>query len=545
MLPTNKLPSNARRGQERFFRLDGDILFMEFLYPEAENENTVILLFIISKGSDTFAVSYVWDSADTLRQARPKVIVKKLPDICRLPSLIIPLTKSTSFLVVTTSLIIMVNHFTSADMKFVRQPIPEIDLSLPMTWAKWTRPYRHQKYNKSNDDIYLCREDGVILYVNINNTGSIEVHALGSLGCDVDGAFDTIDFSDPSHGGDLLIAAGNTGNGGLFVSEPRQNPTCVQKFENWAPILDTVLVPPSQTLAQHEHSVKTHTNKNGRLYTCSPCANGLGAVNEFRYGYEAQIGWIVSLEDLSSARSIWCIPDFSDEGTYLLVSDPITSTLLYLPRSNGGEIYAIDDLNSALDTSTQTLAAGYTPDGVLVQVTSSSVCLVVPENPSLKHVSSFQIDQAVLVSAVNGTLALFAIVFRSDHGIALKIGKIALVEGHLGSDYVGEILDSDEVPTSLLIEEINNDIFIFIGSGEGHIDCYQLLNLETHYIGRYTLELSDDDLLKVIDSMALLTWPGTHHAALFCGLRSGVLVPIDIQFTLDSSGKAMSKASVS
>ncbi|CRG90275.1 Autophagy-related protein 2 [Talaromyces islandicus] len=526
--------------EERFFRLDGDILFMEFLYPEAENENKIILLFIISKGSDTLAVSYVWDSADTLRQARPKVISTKLPGVCRLPSLVIPLTKSTSFMIVTTSLLILASHCTSPDMRFTRQPISEIDTSLPMTWAKWTRPYRHQKYNKSHDDIYLCREDGVIIYVNISNNGSINgVHVLGSLDCDVDRAFDTIDFSDPSHGGDLLIAAGNTGNGGLFISEPRQSPTCVQKFENWAPILDTVLVPPSEESAQHEQSMKAHTNGNGRLYGCSSSANGRGAINEFRYGYEAQIGWIVSLEDLSSARSIWCIPDFSDEGTYLLVSDPLTSTLLYLSRSNGGEIYAVDDLNSALDTSAQTLAAGYTTEGVLVQVTSNSVCLAVPENPSLNHVSSFQIDQNVLISAVNGRLALFAVVIRSDHGIALKVGKIKLFEGCLGSAFLGDIVDLNEVPTSLLIEEINNEIFIFIGLGEGHIDCYQLLGLETHYIGRYTLELSDGDLLKVIDSMVFLTWPGRHHAALFCGLRSGVLVPIDIQFNMESSKKTM------
>jgi hypothetical protein len=519
---------------------------MEFLYPETDNENNIILLFVISKGSDTLAVCYDWDSADTLRQARPKVILKKLPEVCRLPSLIIPLTKSTSFLIVTSSLLVVANHFTSSDMRFNSRPIPETDPSLPMTWAKWARPYRHQKYNNSHDDIYLCREDGAIFYVNIVDYGlSIVVHALGSLDCDVDGAFDTIDFSDPSHGGDLLIAAGNTGNGGLFITEPRQNPTRVQKFENWTPILDTALVPPSQQSAQHEHSMKTHVNGNGRLYACSSCANGRGAVNEFRYGYEAQIGWIVSLEDLSSARSIWCIPDFSDEGTYLLVSDPITSTLLYLPRSNGGEIYAIDDLNSALDTSVQTLAAGYTSDGVLVQVTSNSVCLAVPENPSLKHVSSFQIDQAILISSVNGKLALFAVVLRSDHGIALQIGKITLLDDCLGSNYLADILDLNEVPTSLLVEEINNDIFIFIGSGEGHIDCYQLLNSETHFVGRYALELNDSDLLKVIDSMVLLTWPGTHHATLFCGLRSGILVPIDVQFNVDSPEKTMSKVLVS
>lgn len=519
---------------------------MEFLYPEPDNENKIILLFVISKGSDTLAVAYDWDSAESLRHDRPKVILKKLPEVCRLPGLIIPLTKSTSFLIATTSLLLEFNHFTSPEMKFRKQPIPETDSSLSMTWAKWTRPYRHQKYNKSHDDIYLCREDGVILYVEISNNGFIDdVHSLGSLDCDVDGAFDTIDFSDPSHGGDLLIAAGNTGNGGLFISEPRQNPTCVQKFENWAPILDTALVPPSQQSAQHEHFMKTHLNENSLLYACSSCANGRGAVNEFRYGYEAQIGWIVSLEDLSSARSIWCIPDFSDEGTYLLVSDPITSTLLYLPRSNAGEIYAIDDLNSALDTSTQTLAAGYTSDGVLVQVTSNSVCLAVPENPSLKHASSFQIDQSVLISAVNGKLALSTVVLKSDHGIALKIGKITLLDGCLSSDHLADILDLKEVPTSLLIEEINDDIFIFIGSGEGHIDCYQLLNRETHFIGRYTLDLSDGDLLKVIDSMVFLTWPGTHHAALFCGLRSGILVPVGIQFNTDSTEKTMSKALMS
>ncbi|KAH8700452.1 mono-functional DNA-alkylating methyl methanesulfonate N-term-domain-containing protein [Talaromyces proteolyticus] len=517
--------------EERFFRIDGDIIFMDFLYPESENDNKIILLFIIAKGIHTLAMCYEWKSANTLRQARPRIVMKKLPESCRLPSLLIPLTKSTSFIVVATTFFMKYTHFTSPKNTSSRHLINAVSTKLPMLWTKWARPYRHQTYSKSHDDIYLCREDGLLWYFSFTAGGEIEaLNSCGWLGCDVDGAFDTIDFSDPNHGGDLLLAAGHTGHGGLFIQTARQDSACVQRFVNWAPILDSALVPSTSNKLRKGLGPVGHTSDSDHLYVCSASSNE-GAVYEFRYGYEAQIGWIIPLDDLSSTRYIWCMPDISDEGTYLLVSDPITSTLLYIPRKDGGEINAVDDLNSALDYAAQTIAAGYTPDGILVQITSNSVRLTVPGNTTFNLVEIVGADQTILNSVVNGRLALLAMAVKSDQGIKMQIGKISLKEGTLVIDNVGELGIKDE-PTSILIEIVNDEIFLFLGSGEGRIDCYELHQREVLFLGGFTLSLTGDDLLKVIESMSIVTWQDADNTFLLCGLRSGLLVPVGI--TLDT-----------
>jgi hypothetical protein len=230
-------------------------------------------------------------------------------------------------------------------------------------------------YNQKHDDIYLCREDGKIFYLEIGNEGEIEHQShLGQLGCDVDAAFDILDIG--FQGGDLLLVAGNMGDGGLFIQKAREHPTCVQKFLNWAPIIDSVIVDTSSSSTSHGH----HTSLKGnisqeRLFACTGSTIGQGAVVELRYGIEARIGLVIPLEHLSGTRDIWTMSDDVNGGTYLLASDPVSSTLLYFPTDTGEEICAMDESQSGLDFSAHTLAGGCTPSGVIIQVTDHSINL--------------------------------------------------------------------------------------------------------------------------------------------------------------------------
>ena len=88
--------------QERFFRVDGDILFMEFLHPKSEGENKIILLLLVAQNQATYAICYEWD-ANVLRNSFPRVTKRLLPFEDRLPTMVIPLTKTSSFMLVTTN----------------------------------------------------------------------------------------------------------------------------------------------------------------------------------------------------------------------------------------------------------------------------------------------------------------------------------------------------------------------------------------------------------------------------------------------------------
>jgi Mono-functional DNA-alkylating methyl methanesulfonate N-term len=500
---------------------------MDFLYTTEKNENSIFLLLIVAQGSVTSAVLYEWEFTEGIRQTRPKIVTKRVPNSCRLPNLLIPLAKSTSYLLVSPSSIVADSDCSRADAKF--KPFINFGSNPPFIWAKWARPYRHAAYDKLHDDIYLCREDGDLQYVQVSSQCTNEASvSVGQLDCDVDCAFDTIDFSHPGHGGDLLIAAGNTGHGGLFIQIARQSPVCVQKFVNWAPVFDAIIIPQLHQKANHSQDLIKDMSDDLHLYVSSASSNNTGAVYEFRHGYEAQIGMIIPLDDFSTARSVWTIPDFAEEGTYFFISDPVSSALLHLSQNEGEEIYAVDDSDSALDLSAQTLAAGYTSTATLVQITPNSVRLTVLGKPRLDFVSDFQIDQTALVATVNDELELVAIVMKSNEKIGLQVGRIFSNDDSRRIDYIGEIVSIEHEPISILIERVKNILYVIVGSSDGHFAYYCVEQDDVVLLGGYTLELNQDYVSKAIESIAVVDWVGTNKAAMYCGLRSGLLVSMDI-----------------
>lgn len=415
-----------------------------------------------------------------------------------------------------------------------RYPIrsPERDSRLSPLWTRWARPYRNWVYNQQHDDIYLCREDGWLFYLEIGNKGEIEHQShLGQLGCDVDAAFDIIDFD--FEGGDLLLAAGNMGEGGLFIQRAREHPKCVQKFLNWSPVLDAVVVPPpSQSASQTGEVTRNDKTSNDRLYVCSGSTTGRGAIVELRYGIEARIGLVIPLEDLSSSRYIWTMPDYVDGGTYLLTSDPVSSTLLYLPRDTGEEIYAMDDSDSALDFSSQTLAAGYTTTGIVTQVTNSSIRLSAPREPNLNYVFNYETDQTVVASAIHHKHALVVTATRSPQAMQVHVGRILSTDNTLQIEPVGQPVHTSHEPVSVLIEDIESDVYVFIGTSDGHLLSYRVEQEGLSQLGDYAINLSGDDVSRAIESIARVIAAGDSSqksSTLFCGLRSGVLVPFSIK----------------
>ncbi|RMZ40289.1 hypothetical protein AFCA_003897 [Aspergillus flavus] len=518
--------------EERFFRVDGDIIFMEFLYPRPEDDGKILLLLLVAHDQITHAICYEWDASEHLRQASPIVTKRLLPPEDRLPTMLIPLTKTSSFMLVTTSTMAVYKNRLDPRRQPSRYPLglPDRESRKSPLWTRWARPLRNWLYNQKHDDIYLCREDGQISYLGIGNEGEVENQAhLGQLCCDVDAAFDILHFG--NEGGDLLLAAGNTGDGGLFVQKARDHPRCVQKFMNWSPVTDSVIVKSSNQQFPLSADIASD-----RLFVCSTSSFAQGAIVELRHGIEAQIGLVVSLEGLSGTRDIWTMSTGTNGGVIVLTSDPMSSVLLDLPADFDEEICAIDEADSGLDCGSQTLAAGSTDIGVIVQVTERAIHLGATFESMRSSRFEYGYDQSITVAAVNGSASLIVAAVRDQDGLHLHAKRLTPSGDQLSLTDVGEPLRMHFEPVCISVLTFDFGSLICVGAGNGTIFLYVIENESITFMSEKTMDVAyNEDISKAIDSLAVINKVENgplKKFVLLCGLRSGILVPFGV--TLDS-----------
>lgn len=498
-----------------------------------EDGGRIILLLLVARDQITRAVCYDWDANATLRHSTPRIVTRTLPSEYRLPSMLIPSTKSSSFMLATPTSLVMYKNRLDPSMQPIQYPlsIPENGSQRSPLCTQWAKPLRNSLHNQWHDDLYLCREDGTIFYVEIGNEGDVESQFyLGQLGCDVDAAFDVLDIG--HEGADLIAAAGSMGDGGLFIQKARDQPQCVQRFTNWSPVTDSVV---ANCTAQSPLAAGATYD---RLFACHASTIGQGDLVELRRGIEAQIGLVVPLEELSSARDIWAMADSVSGGVYILTSDPVSSLLFYLPTDFEEEICAVDESDSGLDFSAHTLAAGCTPSGLVIQVTEKAIRL---GDGDISHSTArfdYDTSESVAAAAVSGSDSLAIAAVRSQEGIHLHMTLVSSDDQHQPQlRSIGNQVRIDEEPVCILIESFGSAHFVFVGTGDGNVLTYGvdregLLHRSTTAVA---IEMGDD-ISKAIESLATIsiaTSGPLMKSTLFCGLRSGFLVPFEV--AVDSS----------
>ncbi|KAJ5893777.1 hypothetical protein N7495_005468 [Penicillium taxi] len=519
--------------QERFYRIDGNIQFMEFLYPNTVNDNRIMLLLIVQQDGVVKAVTYTWREN---QGQKPEIAEFKLRKKDTLPTMVVPLTKECSFLLVTTtSMTVYLSDASSDDFsRSTKYPLiaPSADISEAAMWTRWARPARNWMYSQQHDGIYLCREDGWIYYLEFGTKGELESQdSLGQLNCDVDTAFDVLDMG--YEGGDFILAAGSMGEGGLFVQEARDQPRCVQRFINWAPIRDAVMI--SSDLQSNSHG---GISRN-RLFACSVASSGHtessshGALHEFRYGIEAQLGITVPLDDLPNIRDMWIMSDDSNGGTYVLLSDHSSTLLLFINSEEEG-ISALDEDLTGLGTE-QTIAAGCTFEGVIVQISGKATHLFVPHSTCLNACIPHDSSTSILAVAFGDSSSVIATAVRRDDNLYLYLSQIVATDDNIRLE-VGQPTNINKDPVCLSLQKFGAMSFIFAGNVDGTISVFVLENETLNFLFETSILNTDADLSKVIESFAVIrtTTPnGSLRAFLLCGLRSGVLVSYEIDFNAD------------
>lgn len=197
--------------------VEGLIHKMAFLHPRPEDDFHVILLLVLVKKGSSNMVLFDWERGESLEQAiSGEKQGHRMPRQHRMPLSIVPLTVRSSFLIVSETAI--------AICKDPLQGPPEYEGVDPGThsttsyhhgqsaplWTAWDRPVRRRGYYEGKDNIYLAREDGVIVFLEFNSTDVLSATMnVGSCNCSVSTAFTTMydAFTD------VAIVVGDSGPG--------------------------------------------------------------------------------------------------------------------------------------------------------------------------------------------------------------------------------------------------------------------------------------------------------------------------------------------
>lgn len=210
--------------------IQGVIHKLEFLHPRPEDDYHIILILIVirrerSRGEPvTRIVIYEWEVGDNLKDVfAADKIGNRLPQEHKMPLLLIPLRFSTAFFTVSEEFIGVVKHCLSGSPVFeslCADPPSQTSLhhgAHSPLWTAWARPFRRQKYFEKTDIIYLAREDGAIIHIEIESMDLVpSVTNVGCLDTNINTAFTTAYdiFSD------ILIIGGDSGPGGIWKVVP-------------------------------------------------------------------------------------------------------------------------------------------------------------------------------------------------------------------------------------------------------------------------------------------------------------------------------------
>ncbi|KAI4197187.1 MAG: hypothetical protein LQ350_006075 [Teloschistes chrysophthalmus] len=533
---------NARRfmpiRKEKHTEVDGVILKMEFLHPPGGDDHYVILLLIVAKEQKTCLVRFEWDCRSAFESLEVKP-AQVLPLAEQLPLLLIPLTYGSSFALVCEHEIVVYKGILTGNAVGQKCLLdyaessqePRRSNKLPV-WKQWARPMRRSDGTyPTTDHIYLCRRDGLVRFIDIREDANPMVscnHKAAALQANIGKAFATLDLGDESN--DLLVAAGETGDGGMWYGlSVRQPLDLVGTIRNWTPLRDitsTCTTRPPKDVTQPTTSVSESTK---RLFACSGVGPESGAVTEIRVGTEAvKLGPDVDLGELAQEGIVdmWPLPVRSNTGVYLMVAYPTNTELILLPSSSNEEPRALSEYEG-LDLDVRSIAAGSTADGFLIQVTETSINAIAQERgipPCSSKIDCIVITKACFLTIPARTTVLLFVI-RQEDGFYLHHGHFGLREGRIAFEVLGEPVPLQSEVSSVAMQWIDGQIVAFVGTLAGTVQTY-IDHSGSNFVPDYVYQFEGQ--MPVCDSLATTTFVKTSDESsdghlLVCGLRDGTV----------------------
>ena len=534
---------------------------MEFLHPPYGEDNHVILLLVVSRNQITRLVCYEWDCSTELRHAEQKGDGQPLHREDSHPLLLIPFTISTGFMLVCEKVMSVYKGILTGPatrnwlaLEHYQPPQdPGSSRRLPL-WTNWAKPLRNDRYASINNDIYLCREDGVVRWLEINEASEIgnvmvdsQMHP-GVLGCNVDTAFATLDLGLTQP--DLLVCGGDMSNGGLFTVSSHEEgmAKATQTIHNWAPTIDFVTARVSSStygMQRHRPSSNEVLMRRERIFACSGRGSNHGAVSELRYGVEARIGTSVEIED--GVLALWALP-YPQLGTFLFLSYSAATLLLHIPPNlnPGSEIELIDDKKWGLRSGDRTITAAVTEKNFIIQITTSSVHITSPITTEKRMYGLFGGERIVAADICRINAATLTAVRRGED-IYLRFGIFSTSNEPIEFEELGKPILLPSEPACVSLQLVGEQYLAFIGTLVGTLKIFRVSRVSIGSAFRPIVEYKFDGYFAICDSIALLSKTRKQknesckmeieprEIVLTCGLRNGSVEILRIRPWEDSS----------
>ena len=510
---------------------------MEFLYPSETDEDQIILLMVVSRGGQSKFIWYNWNASADLTTAKMESGTHSLPREEYLPSLIIPLLRSNAFIVVRDDALCVYEHIlTGTPTRTVHmreRPDPEHTGASKnsLQLVQWARPMRSRAHNrfKDKDNLYLCREDGVVTFIEIEygtRNFIMREHVTGELGVMANSSLAVLDVGPCAD--DLLIIGGDSGYGGMWRCPPRKSPELLVKYPNWTPLTDCTLSPPQATNTIHAGNGDVEApseNLPQRLFA-STGKSSQGSIHELRYGFRASSVFdpIVLEDDIpNSILNTWILRAPTADVMYVLIAHPASSSSLRIAEDDQWDT----DEPAGFELQSRTLAALSLSNGVFFQITDSAIISLSgrPET-SLSTVWRHEFmgsNSSILLACLTpqGSSCRFVVALESGRCFFLQHGSLSN-----GYEPIGEPLMLPEnrgEPTCLTTLDTPAEFLVFCGTSEGTVEVLEAdestlgsgLRMVAHW---YNKEGSEFD---ICDSIAIIDKSLEREVLIVCGLRNG------------------------
>ena len=406
---------------------------------------------------------------------------------------------------------------------------PGSSRSLPL-FTQWARALRHDDHTSVQDNIYLCREDGVVRFLEIseNIKGMIESgHDAGELKVNIDTAFASLDLGPQAH--DLLAVGGNLSSGGLWFFEPREGARLTSSIANWTPTIDittTEVRYPLLDVPQIEK--KGLLQRRTRIFASTGRGPSHGEITEVRCGIQGEV-FSEGISLSNTVNQIWALLDSSGNDIHVLITSP-NATEHQLVKSDGGDL---PDADQQLDiiSDTRTIAAGLTNDGCIVQITTATFVITSTSNQKRHLVVNLQdesVTSASVLTSVSYGCILLTTVKRKSRDF-LQCSQICTDSKDVTIQQIGTPIELSAEPSCSLLREIQGNILAIVGLSTGSLQIFGAHGAnETRF--QLVFEYNFEDDFAICDSIATVL--DGRSAWLLCGLRNGVCQT----FSLDSAG---------
>lgn len=379
---------------------------LEFLYPRPQDDYHVILLLtIFRRGKDgnqsTWRfLTYDWEVENSLAPIFSQQLKSptRLPAFSESPMFLIPLKFQNAFFIVFETSMWLVKQVLSSP----EYELSALNVSGPSRlhhgvghpqWTTWARPFRRRSYFEKTDIIYLAREDGVVMHIEVDS--ATLMHSETEIGC-LDTNISTAFTTSYDSFSDLLIIGGDSGPGGIWkvcrTSSEHEAVTDmslqlpgraeleqVSSIANWSPVVDMATTDQhvswdvDEPTARSGALTQVHT-KPDRIFLASG-RGAKGSLVEPRVGVQARVGLDMELGE--PIRQAWLFEDTrsNDGSMFVILALPHSSALLHLP-ADLEDVVAEPAEAKKFSLSSRTIFASRVSEDSLIQITEQSIALV-------------------------------------------------------------------------------------------------------------------------------------------------------------------------